>query len=303
MTMAEPQQPKAPKDRSPSFPFIGLSTALDRLSAFEQKFGRHPAPANKAGLAWGMKEGSSQAQQTLAALKSFGMVEYTGSGDQRIAALTEEGRNYLRAQQESVKAEIRRGMALKPKLIAYYWRKWGADRPIKEVCLDQLVLNGGFTQSAAETFLRVYDSTIGYAGLAGSDKRNGVEEEDTPADDVEIGDLIQVEIGGADTLPSPARVRAVQEHDGQMWVFIDGSESGVPMEQVRIEQKGSGAQTPPPMLALQREQDTVKPGWKEERLLDDAGGEIFIRYEGEPSEARYTFIRDYLDFKLGRMKK
>lgn len=161
---------KAPKDRSPSFPFIGLPTAVERLTAFEAKFGRHPAPASKVGLAWGMKEASSQAAQTLAALKSFGMVDYEGTGPSRITGLSEDGRNLLRAQQDVVKREILRRLALNPKAIAKYWDKWGHPRPINEVCLDELVLHGGFTESAADTFLRVYDSTVGFAGLAESDK-------------------------------------------------------------------------------------------------------------------------------------
>ena len=42
--------------------------------------------------------------------------------------------------------------------------------------------------------------------------------------------------------------------------------------------------------------------WREERLLDDGGEEIFLPYKGEPSKERYEFVRDYLDFKLKRMK-
>ena len=67
------------RDRSPSFPFIPLSTAIERLEAFEKTFGRHPTPKIKAGIAWGMKEGGSQANQTLAALKAFGLLESDGS--------------------------------------------------------------------------------------------------------------------------------------------------------------------------------------------------------------------------------
>lgn len=170
MSDQEQANSKVPKDRSPSFPFIGLPTAVERLIAFEAKFGRHQTPASKVGLAWGMKEASSQAAQTVAALKSFGMVEYEGSGPGRLTGLSEDGRNLLRAQQESVKREILRRLALNPKAIAKYWEKWGHPRPINEVCLDELVLNGAFTESAADTFLRVYDSTVGYAGLADADK-------------------------------------------------------------------------------------------------------------------------------------
>jgi hypothetical protein len=162
--------PKGTKDRSPSFPFIPLKTAIERLEAFDKKFGRHPAPASKVGLAWDMKEKSSQADQTLAALKSFGLIKYEGMGAARHASLTDEGRNYLRAQQDSVKKEILKVCALRPKIMRTFWAAWGADRPPDEVALDKLVLNGGFSEGGARNFLKVYDDTVSYAGLSNSDK-------------------------------------------------------------------------------------------------------------------------------------
>src|SRR5258705_10293379 len=104
LKVAPQEAPKGPKkDRSPSFPFIPLQTAIERLTTFEPKFGRHATPANKAGLAWGIKAGRSHADQTLAALKSFGLVLYKGTGPARDVMLSEDGRNYLRVQQEGVK--------------------------------------------------------------------------------------------------------------------------------------------------------------------------------------------------------
>jgi hypothetical protein len=161
---------KRPRDRSPSFPFIPLRTAIERLVAFEKKFGRHPTPAAKAGLAWGLKEKSSQGDQTLAALKSFGLVKYDGMGLARQIVLTDEGRNYLRAQQESVKAEIRKMCALRPKNIRKFWAIWQADRPADEVAIDKLVLDEGFSDAGARAFLKIYDDTITYAELSDSDK-------------------------------------------------------------------------------------------------------------------------------------
>jgi hypothetical protein len=95
------------------------------------------------------------------------------------------------------------------------------------------------------------------------------------------------------------RVRAVSEDE--QWVFVEGEETGLPMNQVKIAEKGttppSGASTDqkPPILPLET-------GWREERLLDDNGEEILIRYKGDATPERYTFIRDYLDFKLQRLK-
>jgi len=160
---------RTPRDRSPAYPFISLGNAIERLAAFDTKFGRHPAPADKAGLAWKMKEKSSQAFQTLAALKSFGLLDYKGVSAERVAFLTDDGRNYLRAQQTTIKREILKRCALRPKAINFYWQSWGADRPIDAICLDELVIKGGFTSSAADTFLRVYDDTVAFAGLTNGD--------------------------------------------------------------------------------------------------------------------------------------
>lgn len=183
---AQATAPKAPKDRSPSFPFIPLKTAIERLEAFDKKFGRHPVPASKAALAWDMKERSSQADQTLAALKSFGLLKYEGMGAARHASLTDEGRNYLRAQQDSIKKEILKVCALRPKIMRTFWSAWQADRPPDEVALDKLVLNGGFSEGGARNFLKVYDDTVSYAGLSNSDKVDLEEEEDAePAEAAE----------------------------------------------------------------------------------------------------------------------
>lgn len=162
--------PKATRDRSPAYPFISLKVAVERLATLESYFGRHPVGALKAGLAWGMKPESSQAGQTLASLKSYGFVDYQGSGEARVAVLSDDGRNYLRAQQESIKLDILKRSALKPKAIHEYWSKWGADRPPNPICLDELVLKGGFSETGAEVFLRVYDETIAFSGLERTDK-------------------------------------------------------------------------------------------------------------------------------------
>lgn len=304
MTYADSQAIRTPKDRSPSYPFIPLRTAIERLVALDAKFGRHPAPALQAGIAWDMKPASSQAAQTLAALKSYGLVDYSGAGDARAAPISEDGRTYLRAQQESVKKEVLKRAALKPKAIAKYWNVWGPDRPPEPVCLDELVLRGGYTQTAAKTFLRVYDETIRYAGLSNSDIEAEYEEaqDDDPPPPIAVGDLVHVEVGGSLVFPEPRRVRAINVHDGKPWVYVEGSQSGVSMDNVQLHQKGPVGGSAPPLLP-EETRPGVKAGWKEERLVDDEGDETFLTYKGEPSLERYEFIRDYLDFRITRLKK
>jgi hypothetical protein len=249
MADTEPVVTKAPKERSPSFPFISLAAAIQRLEQFEAYFGRHPAKATQAGLAWQMKSNSSQAQQTLAAVKAFGFVDYEGAGESRVAKLTDLARTYLRAQQESVKAAALKKAALQPKAIASFFSTWGADRPQDPVCLDELILEHRYTDAAARLFLKVYDETIGYAGLADSDKvavgdqptnGNGAKSDaddeqdpDTPPKPFKAGDLVQRDVQGILTFPAPRKVTRVFFDPAHGWlVSVDGYNGAFPMNEI-----------------------------------------------------------------------
>jgi hypothetical protein len=157
---------KGKRDRSPAFPQIPLGEVVERLTAFEKCFGRHPAPLDKAGLAWNVK----QSGEVLAAMRHFGFVEYAGGADARQVAITEDGRNLLRAQQPSIRQEILRSAAIRPKEINRFWGIWGSDRPPDPVCIDELVLRNGFSDRGAPIFLRSYDKTIAFAGLSETDR-------------------------------------------------------------------------------------------------------------------------------------
>ena len=177
-------QDKAKRDRSPAYPSITLGNAVDRLIAFDDYSKRHPVPVKNVGNAWGIKPLSSQASSILAALKSYGLVDYQGSGSEMKVVLSEDARTYVRAQQEDIKKQVLRRSALKPKAMGKYFMEWGAVRPPNEVCLDELVLNAKFSHLGAENFLKVYDATIAYAGLSDSDTIGEVDATQTDKDAV-----------------------------------------------------------------------------------------------------------------------
>lgn len=164
------------RDRSPAFPNLTLKAALKRLEEFEAHFKRSPARPDRIGDAWGIK-GKAYVDRTAAALKYFGLLEYQGSGTARQVVVSEEGRKFLRAQQEETKREVIRAAALRPKQIAHFWSLWGEDRPADAACIDELTLKNGFSDSGARDFLGVYDATISFAGLSDSDKISAVDQE------------------------------------------------------------------------------------------------------------------------------
>ncbi len=123
--------------------------------------------------------------------------------------------------------------------------------------------------------------------------------------DLEIGDLIQAEVNGQLQFSEPKRIRAIQVHEGQKWVFVDGHKAGILMEQARPVEPSettSPDKIPtliPPTLPLVDDPSL----WHEERLIDDNGAEIFVRFKHKPSPEHYAYVRDYYEFKLSRISQ
>lgn len=282
-----PKEVSAKKDRSPPFPFIGLRNAIERTVSFEEYFKRHPAPLDKVGPAWGMKPASSQAAQTLGAIRAYGLVEYDVLNGQRVAKLTEDARIYLRAQQDSIRKEILMRLALNPKPFAKYWERWGADRPPNPVCLDELTIVDIFTDSAARTFLRVYDETIAFAGLEDRNDDQEVAAERPVAHKdsrvvPQIGDWVQWDSGGQLQFAEPRRVRALT--DDEQWLFVDGSETGVPVSEATVERTsiaGNGRSAPPILAEIpaQSASATSEREWLRGPLSKDTSYRLIVTGE------------------------
>lgn len=49
---------------------------------------------------------------------------------------------------------------------------------------------------------------------------------------IEVGDMVQVEIGGSFCLPAPAQVLEIIPHGDETYVFVEGSMSAVLIENV-----------------------------------------------------------------------
>ena len=220
--MADTAENVTQRDRSPSFPVVGLKVAFERLVEFETYFKRSAARPEKVGDAWSITT-KAYADRIAAALRYFGLLEYQGNGKERTIAISEEGRKYLRAQQEETKREVIKAAALRPKQIAECWELWSNDRPADAACIDDLVQNRAFSVAGARDFLKVYDSTISSAGLTASDK---VDPAAPASGDEEALEGSKGKTGTGFTPPPPAPfqpVGKVKLMDGERIVFTEES--------------------------------------------------------------------------------
>lgn len=167
-------------DRSPVYPFISLRKAEERAKAFWLKHRRESARLTSVATTWGYGQKSSGLQQTVGALKQYGLIEDSGTGDERKIQLTELGMRLVADNREGAREAALKEAALRPRLFQEY-RRWFVDTPSTQHCLSELELDRGFNPLAARTFLKSLLDTGKIAGLLGDDafdSPNDLEEEE-----------------------------------------------------------------------------------------------------------------------------
>jgi hypothetical protein len=309
---------KPRQGRSPAFPFIPLQRALERAEAFRVAEGgrpRHFAPLAAVAKAWGMGAKTGPAIQTVAALGHFGLFEFQGSGEKRSARLTDMALRILLDKQpiSPERDELIRQVALAPRAHAELWQKWQTALPSDATLETYLVRDRSFSESGARDLMAEYKATIAFAKLGQpaniSPEQPGETTESNGKPEIEVGDLIQAEINGALALEKPSRVRAIREDKGRIWVFVDNSETGIPMEQAVLEQKGKPDAPPPvvdqpPRLPLNVKPPAAdgKPGTRQEVFALDEG-DLVISYPEGLSLSSYEDLETYLQLFLRKAKR
>lgn len=163
--MAEQDNHKPKRDRSPAFPFIALRRAVERAQSLYENHRREPARLAAVAPSWGYSPKSSGLLQTVAALKQYNLIEDMGSGDDRKIVLTKLGQTIVADQRPGARENALKEAAQSAAIIAEYLPKWLPDRPSDAHCISELHLDRGFTEDAAKAFLRVFDETVSYANL------------------------------------------------------------------------------------------------------------------------------------------
>lgn len=156
---------KKTRQRSPSYPFLSLPTAIQRARVLYEKDKKAAIPRDAAIRNWGFSLKSSYAAQTVASLKTYGLVEFVTGGALK---LTNDALLILIGGADSPeRAAVIRKAALAPPLFAKMWKTYGAEPPSDNTLVTTLVLHYGFpNESSASEFIGKYKETIDFAKLA-----------------------------------------------------------------------------------------------------------------------------------------
>lgn len=183
----QPEATKRRKPRSPSYPGIALDTAIERARTLYQHEHHHSAPINSILSHWGYNPKSSGGLIAIAALKKYGLIEDEGSGEGRLAKLSERALAIVEDNlpDSPERDEAIRAAALAPKINAEVWKKFSGDLPSDLTIQHFLVREKRFTQEAALHYIRLFRRTISFAKLDDSvnlsDNNEDIERESVDA--------------------------------------------------------------------------------------------------------------------------
>lgn len=147
------------------YPFINLEKAVGRAAELfkADERGREMSTA-AAFTVWDYSAKSSGGFQTIAALKSYGLIATPSSGK---IALTEKALRYFRHEDEDEKKALLAKFALSPPLIATLWKEWHATPPADTLARSHLKADRHLNDQAARTLLTIYKDNIAFADIKG----------------------------------------------------------------------------------------------------------------------------------------
>lgn len=169
------EQSNAPRNRnsgrSPSYPEIDLGQALEKARQLWEHEKQNLAPIKAIESHWGYKEGTGTARRAVAALKSFGLLEYTGRSEQRKASLTDLAvRIILDGREPSPDRDIAiQQAALNPGIHSEIWNEYKGSLPSDQTLSFKLITERGFSERGANSLISELRRTIEFAKLTIAD--------------------------------------------------------------------------------------------------------------------------------------
>lgn len=305
--------PSAAAVRSPSYPNMPLGEAVAQVAKIEKLYRQGQVDREVAAKVIGYSSLSGPAAKSLAALANYGLVERAGKGEMRV---TSRARAILHPDNLQERRDCLRAAAFDPHLFHQLRERWPDMVPPEDGIMTYLNRQG-FNQSAIRPAMRAYRDTLLFLEQEGASESHGNAPQNVSDSEVRkdgdkpdfgaarVGDLVEVEIAGALVTPEPVRIRAVSTD--REWVFVEGSETGIAMENVTVIERpetDAGAK-PPPTLPLAEPKSDVPdapPGYRSETFNADEG-DIRITWPSNLSAQSVEDMRDWLELLKRRIAR
>jgi hypothetical protein len=252
--------------QSPAYPSISLSKAISLVRKIHEADRRNPIDRAVAAKHIGYGGLSGASDKTLASIAHYGLTEKTGKGEIRVSQLALD---ILHPNKPSERTDGLLRAAYKPQVFKDIRERF-SDGRVSAEALRSYLIRENFLDRAISPVINSYMDNCRFleqekVDVSGGQREESSSESETPDDDesvvfggAKVGDLIQWEVNGALQMEKPMRVRFVTD-DGK-WIAVDGSETGIPMDQVTVVERSAPTTTLPPRFKIPEAQQTVETG-------------------------------------------
>lgn len=293
---------------SPSYPAISLEASVGHVSKIEGAYRTSAADREDAAKLIGYSSLSGPANKTLAALASYGLVERAGKGMMRVTALAV---SILHPKSDDEKRKALVEAAMTPPLFRDI-REQFPDLAIPPEAgvvthLNRAGFNPNAVPKAAKAFLETarFVEELGASGSHGfaenDDAESALLDDDTKFGGASVGDFIQWESQGALQFETPRRVRWVSD-DGD-WIAVEGSDTGIPMSQVTLEQGATKSPPPIPPAQLQPNADAPPTVGQRKAVFPVSEGDVTFLFPDGMTEEGIEELEAYLAVFLKKEKR
>jgi hypothetical protein len=158
------------KERSPNFPFIPLVLAIRRAEQFYEQERKATAPITSVAEHWGYSLKSSGLLQTVAALKSYGLLIDDGRGSQRRFKLSELALRILLDERpnSNEKFGFLQQAARTPAILDKIYDNWPDAQPSEPTLNHFLIFDMSFGRSAAIEVIKIFKENEELVRIYGS---------------------------------------------------------------------------------------------------------------------------------------
>lgn len=255
---------KTSNGRGISYPFIDLEQAIAQARRFYAEERKSSVPVASAFKHFGYSESSSGGRQTVSALLQFGLLEDEGRKESRNVKLTNRALTILLAESDSAeRADALRESARMPKIYAELLAKYGEELPSDSTLNYYLRKDKDFNPKTVDAFIKDFRKSLAFAGgAARMQSEKGRDDPEVDAVQIEVGDLVQWESNGVNQFATPRKVVAKQEHAGRWWAQVEGSSTGVLLDELTVVTKQvatTAPLTPPSFVAQPSPTNVMSP--------------------------------------------
>lgn len=292
--------------RGPSYPYVNLEEAVG-LTRKVYDFTRKTAAPLESVVkeAWQYSPTSSSGEKVLAALKSFGLVEESVSGEAKMLRISDSAYRILVDDEGAPERKAAlRDAALSPKWYKFCWEKWGTEMPPS--MRSNLLFEHRFVESTVDKFIQDYKDSMKYGGVLDALQKVEDPKDSKPKNppSIQIGDAVQWESQGVLQFREPKKIREIS--DGGDWAFVEGSNTGMPVKELTVIAE---KQTPPPPGVTQ----PPRPRTTVTEMQPDAGarqdlfslpeGTVTVSWPASISQESFQDIADWLTILERKIKR